>query len=322
MVESGSILVTPRSFRSINGEHWKKLDASPYEVVRSPYENQLMSEEEMVEYVTTREVKGIIIGLDPVTREVIESAPELSVVSKYGTGLDNIDLESARKAGITVTYTPGTNDQSVADLTFGLLLGLARRIPLHQRFLSQGQIKRETGVEIWEKKLGIVGLGRIGTAVARRACGFNMEVLYSDIERQPLQENALDLEYRVFEDLLSESDIVTIHCPLTKETLNLIDEDEFKLMQTEGLLINTARHELINTSALKEALTEGEIAGAAMDTFDDKDNLDEELVEMENFVASPHAGASTVESVLRMANMATDQCLTVLEGKKPDYPVQ
>ncbi len=321
MEEDGSILVTPRSFRSTQGEHWDKLNSSSYEVVRSPHQNQLMTEEEMIEYVSTRGIEGIIIGLDPVSEAVIGNAPQLKVISKYGTGLDNIDLEAAQQSGVTVTYTPGTNSQSVADLTFALLLALARNIPLHHNYLAQGDLKRERGVEIWEKTLGIIGLGQVGTAVARRAQGFAMNVLYSDMERQPLQENAIDLQYVDLETLLKDSQVVSLHCPLTEETRNLIGREEFQLMGEESFLINTARHGLVDLPALKEALKEGYIGGAALDTFDDEEDLDEELVEMDNFVASPHAGASTTESVLRMANMATEQCLTVLEGGKPDYPV-
>lgn len=322
MADHGSILVTPRSFRSTDGEHWDELHSSPYEVVRSPHKNKLMTEEEMIEYVSTREVEGIIIGLDPVNEKVISNAPELKVISKYGTGLDNIDLETAQREGVTVTYTPGTNSQSVADLTLALLLSLARHVPLHDQFLKQGDLKRETGMEIWEKNLGIVGLGQVGTAVARRAQGFAMDVLYTDAERQPLQENAIELSYVDLDSLLENSDIVTLHCPLTEGTRNLIGREELQSMREEALLINTARHELVDVPSLKKALQEGYIAGAALDTFDDEDNLDKGLIEMDNFIASPHAGASTKESVLRMANMATEQCLDVLEGNEPDYPVQ
>ncbi|MFB6291428.1 MAG: phosphoglycerate dehydrogenase [Candidatus Bipolaricaulia bacterium] len=318
---AGSILVTPRSFRRIEGTHWDKLRNSPYEVINSPHKEELMTEEEMKDYVTSKDIKGIIVGLDPLTEEVFDSANSLKVVSKYGTGLDNIDLEAAKRNGVTVTFTPGTNTQSVADLAFGLLLGAARWIPQHDRWLKEERLTRNQGQEIWKKKLGIVGLGQIGTAVAKRAQGFNMETFYYDLKRRELQETALDINYLGFNSLLADCDYISLHCPLTESTRGLIGAPELQRMKDSSILINTSRTGLIDKEALLESLKSGEIYGAAVDTFESQEELSSELLKQENFIGSPHAGASTEESVLRMADMATEEVLNVLDGKKPTHLV-
>lgn len=281
-----------------------------------------MTEDDMEEYVSSHDPSGMIVGLDPVTEEVIENASSLEIISKYGTGLDNIDLEAARKAGITVTRTIGANTQSVADLALGLLLSLVRWIPTHDRNLRNGELDRKKGREIWDKTLGIIGMGQIGTAVAKRAAGFDMEVLYTDVVRKEIQELALDVEYRDLEPLLENSDFVSLHCPLMEKTKGIIGKEELLTMDEDSFLVNTARHELVDINALEEALEKGEIAGAAIDTFDAEESLETSLLDKENFVGSPHAGASTLEATLRMAEMATDEVLRVLNGKEPSHPVK
>ncbi|MBS3787742.1 phosphoglycerate dehydrogenase [Candidatus Bipolaricaulota bacterium] len=280
-----------------------------------------MSEKEMVDYVSNRNIKGIIVGLDPISKEIIETDNSLEIISKYGTGLDNIDIKAAKNNGVTVTYTPGANTQSVADLTFGLILGVSRWIPTHDRRLRKGTLDRNQGREIWNKTLGIVGLGQIGSAVAKRAQGFNMVPLYYDLDRRETLETALGVEYRDFKDLIAESDFLTLHCPLNKSTRNLVGKSELTAMKDNSILINTARSGLIDEKALLEALKSDEIAGAAVDTFESEEALNTELFSLDNFVGSPHAGASTKESVLIMANMATDEVLNVLRGKQPAHIV-
>ncbi|MFW6386286.1 MAG: phosphoglycerate dehydrogenase, partial [Candidatus Hadarchaeota archaeon] len=290
--DKGSILVTPRSYRSLDGPHWDMLDASPYEVIRSPHTDSLMTEEEMIEMVSEEDIRGIVIGLDPVTRDVIESASDLEIVAKYGTGLDNIDLEAADEAGVHLTWTVGANSQSVADLAFGFILALARWIPAHDRYLREGSLQRNQGTEVFGKTLGIIGLGQIGSLVAKRAKGFNMEVIFDGYGRsnksvQFIQERILDAEYRDFDDLLKTSDFVTLHCPLTESSRKLISYDELSMMSEDAFLINTARKSLVDEEALVDALENEEIAGAAMDTFDEEEHLGTELLEFENFIGAP-----------------------------------
>ncbi len=322
MNERGVILVTPRSFRSTDGPHREMLEQSPYTVLPSPREERLLTEEEMIELVSTHRVRAIIVGLDPVTQGVIREASELRIISKYGTGLDNIDLEAARSADVTVTYTPGANTPSVADLAMGLMLGLARRIPTQDRMLRSGRLDRKQGVEIWNKTLGIVGLGQIGGAVARRAEGFQMEVLYHDVAPKDLHETLLTVEFRPLEDLLEASDFVSLHCGLNPATREIIGADQLARMPSGSFLINTARKELVDETALLRALRRGDIAGAGLDTFDTEDDLESELLGLDNVIGTPHSGAATQESVLRMARMATREVLEVLGGKSPQHPVE
>lgn len=321
--KKGSILVTPRSFRRLDGPHWDMLESSPYEVVRSPHTEQLMTEGEIIEMVSEKNIRGIIVGLDPITAEVIESASDLEIIAKYGTGLDNIDLDAAEKAEIPVTWTQGANSQSVADLAFALILALARWISAHDRYLREGKLERNQGSEVWEKTLGVFGMGRIGQAVCKRAQeGFEMDIVYSDVERKKEVEKKFDADYLEFDELLRESDFISIHTPLTPETEGRFGKEEFKKMKDDAILVNTARGPIVDRDALLKALKGGEIAAAALDTFEKEKHLDTELLQLDNFIGSPHAGASTEESVLRMAKMATEEVIRVLDGKDPIRPYQ
>ncbi|KXA92844.1 hypothetical protein AKJ64_02075 [candidate division MSBL1 archaeon SCGC-AAA259E17] len=314
----GSILITPRSYRNLEGPHWDMLESSPYRIVRSPHTEELMTEEEMIKVVTEKDIRGIIVGLDPITEEVIESASDLEIIAKYGTGLDNIDLEAAEKNGIPVTWTEGANSQSVADLSFGLLLALARWIPTHSWYMRNGRLERRQGTEVWEKTLGIVGMGRIGRAMCKRGRkGFDMDILYYDIERKEGVEKKFNADYVEFDELLEKSDFISIHVPLTPETEGMFSTDEFEKMKDEAMIVNTARGPIVDEDALLKALKDGEIAAAALDTFNEEEQLDTELLQQDNFIGSPHAGASTKESVLRMAKMATREVIRVLDGKEP-----
>lgn len=319
--DNGSILVTPRSYRKLDGPHWEMLKSSPYQVVKSPHTDKLMTEDEMIEIVSEKDIRGIVVGLDPITDKVIKNASNLEIVAKYGTGLDNIDLGAAEEAGIHVTWTEGANTQSVADLAFGLFLALARNIPVHDRYLRKGDLNRKQGTEAWEKTLGIFGMGRIGQAVCKRGNkGFNMNVLYNDVEKKEEVEKKFDAEFVEFEELLKRNDFISIHSPLTPETEGKFGPEEFEKMKDSAFLINTAREPIVDEDALLEALREDKISGAAIDTFDEEKQLGSGLLKLENFIGSPHAGASTEESVIRMAKMATEEVIRVLGGKKPLRP--
>ena len=270
---------------------------------------------EMVNLVS--DVDGAIIGSDKVNARVIAAAPKLRVISKYGVGLDNINVDAATEAGIVVTYTPGANHVSVAELAMGLMLALARHIPQHSNSVKAGSWERMRGVELSGKKLGIVGLGRIGMAVARRARGFDMHVLYYDVCRREDVEGQSWLTYANLDTLLADSDFVSLHCPFTPEQRNMIGEAQLRAMKHTAYLVNTARGELVDETALVRALREGWIAGAASDTFVDEPPTGSPLLALDNFVASPHTGAATCESVHRMAVMAARNTVLVLQGQRP-----
>lgn len=317
-MKSYKVLVTPRSFRNTPGRHWEKLRHAEIEVLESPSERPLR-EEELIGLV--KDVDAMIVGLDEVTRRVIEGAKSLRIIAKYGVGVDNIDLNAAAERGVIVTYTPGANAPAVAELTWGLILALARHIAIHHLRLKAGILERQTGWELGGKTLGIIGLGSIGKEVAKRARAFEMKVLAYDpyLDQEHAREHGAEL--CSLGRVLSESDIVSLHCPLTSETEGIIGSRELELMKGGALLINTARNGLVDETALYKALKERKLGGAAFDTFEAEADLKSPLLELENFLASPHAGAATYESILRMAELAASEVVRVLKGQAPLHPV-
>lgn len=312
------ILVTPRSFRETPGRHKELLDESGHEIVESPLDRPL-KEAEMVELV--RDIDGAILGLDDVTAQVIDAGEQLKVLSRYGTGVDRVDLEASTAAGVVVTNTPGTNSIAVAELTLGLMISLARLIPQHDRSIKQGSWERVRGTELGGKALGIVGLGSIGREVIKRASAFDMKIIVQTGYADKELADRYGLEYVSLDKLLEEADFVSLHCALAAERYELIGEQELKAMKPSSYLINTARGELVNEDDLLSALQEGWIAGAAMDAFREEPATDSPLVRLDNFVATPHTGAATYESILRMGTLAVENALQVLRGERPAYVV-
>ncbi|MEM1570224.1 MAG: glyoxylate reductase [Candidatus Bathyarchaeia archaeon] len=266
---------------------------------------------------------------DSIDSEVISAALDLRVISTYSVGYDHINVEEATRRGIYVTNTPGVLTDAVADFTWALLLGAARRIVEADNYVRSGRWKIAwspmllLGCSVYGKTLGIIGLGRIGMAVAERAKGFNMKVMYYDVQRPPLDvEKRLNVEYKSLEELLRESDFVTIHVPLTKETYHLIGERELRLMKKSAFLINTARGAVVDTRALARALGEGWIAGAALDVFE-KEPIEEDnpLLKLSNIVLAPHIASATVEARSKMAEIAALNIVSVLRGEMPPYLV-
>ena len=312
------ILVTARSFRQTPGRHKELLEQSGHQVVESPVDRPL-KEAEMVELMS--DVDGAILGLDDVTAEVVEAGGQLKVLSRYGVGVDRIDLEAATAAGVVVTNTPGANHIGVAELTLGLMLSLARRIPQHDRTVREGSWARVRGTELAGKTLGIVGLGWISKEVIRRAFAFDMKILVQTGYPEKELADRYGLEYVLLEDLLERADYVSLHCAVTPERCDLIGEEELRAMKPSSYLVNTARGELVDEEALFRALDEGWIAGAAMDAFKEEPLTASPLLSLDNFIATPHIGATTYESIVRMGTLAVENALQVLRGERPDYVV-
>ncbi|MEM2943697.1 MAG: D-glycerate dehydrogenase [Methanomassiliicoccales archaeon] len=260
---------------------------------------------------------------DVIDREVMEAAgPQLKVISNYAVGYNNIDVEEATRRGILVTNTPGVLTEATADLTWALIMACARRIPESDKFVREGRFvgwdpMLLLGQEVYGRTIGIIGLGDIGTAVARRAKGFNMKILYHNRKRNVEGEKEVGAEYRSLEDLLRESDFVTLHVPLTKETYHLIGERELNLMKKSAILVNVARGEVVDEKALIAALNERKIAYAGLDVFENEPHVNPELFKLENVVLTPHTGSATYESRNRMAIMAARNLLDGLKGKRP-----
>ncbi|RLG51717.1 MAG: D-glycerate dehydrogenase [Thermoproteota archaeon] len=261
---------------------------------------------------------------DPIDAEVMDAAPRLRIISQYAVGYDNIDVKAATERGIYVTNTPGVLTETVADFTMALMMAIARRVVEADKYIRQGKWKVGwhplyfLGTDLYGATLGIIGLGRIGSAVARRAKGFNMRILYYDVFRREDLEKELGIKYVDMDTLLRESDFVTLHVPLTPETKDLIGERELKLMKPTAYLVNTSRGKVIDEKALIKALKEGWIAGAALDVFyKEPTPPDNPLLELDNVVVAPHIASASLETRSRMAEIVAENLIAFKEGKKP-----
>lgn len=265
---------------------------------------------------------GLICLLtDKISDEMISGAPHLKIIANYAVGFNNIDVAEATERGIAVTNTPDVLTETTADLTFGLLIAVARRIVEADHFLREGRFvgwapELMLGADVHGKVLGLVGFGRIGKAVAIRARGFGMRILYHDARRLPSSvEKENDVQYRLFTDLLSEADFVSIHAPLNEQTHHLFSSDEFNLMKNTSYLINAARGPIIDEQALVKAIEGGQIAGAALDVYESEPRVEPALLNMPNVVIVPHIGSASTEARTKMALMVADNIIAVLVKK-------
>ncbi len=260
---------------------------------------------------------------DKIDKDIIDSGENLKLIANYGAGFNNIDVAYAAKKGIWVTNTPGVLHETTADLTWAMILGAARCIVPSDRFTRENrfkgwQAKMFLGGDVYGKTLGIIGCGEIGSAVARRASGFRMRVLYCNRNRL-LQEKEQDLNavYKPLEDLLRQSDFITVHVPLTEQTQYMIGREQFLMMKPTAYFIHTARGKVVNDKALVEALKQGEIAGAALDVYENEPALTEGMTELENLMLLPHIGSASHETRDRMADLVANNVLDALSGKTP-----
>jgi len=298
-----SVAVSPRSFREVPGRHRELLEGSGLKTVYPAVDRQL-TEDEMIDLVAGCD--ALIVGIDPVTEGVLK-AGRLRVVAKYGSGLDNIDIEAAERLGIVVKSTPGANSQAVAELTLALLLALARRVVPHHVSAASGSWDRHMGVELMGRQLGLIGLGEVGRRVALMAGAMSMELVAYD----PFVDRS-DVRMLSLEELIASSDAISLHVPLTEDTRYMVDADFLARMRPGAFLVNTARFALADIDAVADALASGRLAGAAFDDFEDRPDEGSRLWGMDGFLASPHAGASTVEAVERTGVAAVQIVLEAL----------
>lgn len=317
------VLIASRSFGRIYKEPLNMLKKGGCDIKFASSSGRPLNEDERARTLIV-DVDGIIVGSDKITKEVINEATRLKVISKHGVGVDNIDLNATSKKGIVVTNVPEANFNAVADLTFGLMLAIARSICEADKTVRRGLWKRIIGTELWGKTLGVVGVGRIGKAVIRRAKGFDMKVLAhrKHVFKDEAFARKYGLSYVPLERVLKESDFVTIHVPLTEETRGMIGEKEMRIMKKTAYLINAARGGIVNEEALCKALRERWIAGAALDVFENERPIDSPLLKLENVVLTPHIGAYTYEALKEMGVTTAKNLLNVLEGKQPLHKVK
>lgn len=279
-----------------------------FEVVVKPK----LSPEELKKEI--KDYEGIVIRSGTkMTKEIIDAADKLKLIGRAGTGVDNVDVEAASHKGIIVMNTPGGNTISTAEHTVSLLLALSRNIPQAYSSLKKGEWERKkfTGVEVYGKTLGVVGLGRIGTEVAKRASAFGMKILAYDPFFSADKARQLKVELTNLEDLLKNSDYITVHTPLTDETKHLIGKEEFKLMKFGVRVINCARGGIIDEKALNEAIESGKVAGAALDVYEEEPPTDNPLLKKDNVIGTPHLGASTEEA---QEKVSLDICRQVVDA--------
>jgi glyoxylate reductase len=265
--------------------------------------------------------------ISAVDDEVLAAAPTLQVVSNVAVGFNNIDVTAARKRSVVVTNTPDVLTETTADFAWALLMAAARRVVEADSFARSGQWHRWQwdllwGQDVYGKTLGILGFGRIGRAVARRARGFNMRVLYHDTVRcEPAVEREVGATYADQETVLRESDFVSLHTLFIPETRHLINERTLRLMKKTAILVNAARGPIVDEAALVRALSEGWIAGAGLDVFEEEPKIHPGLPPLENVVLAPHIASASFDTRLAMATLAVRNCLAVLDGKPAITPV-
>ncbi len=267
---------------------------------------------------------AVTLLTDRVDDEFLDAAgPQLKVVANYAVGFDNIDVDACTRHGVLACNTPEVLTETTADTAFALMMAAARRIAEGDRFLRSGAAwtwgpLMMLGQDVHHKTLGVVGFGRIGRALARRARGFAMRVLYHDLYRPPAEaEQELQAEYRDLEDLLRESDFVSLHISLTPQTRHLINAGRLALMKPTAVLVNTSRGPVIDEQALAQALTEGQILAAGLDVFEHEPDVHPGLLACQNAVLLPHLGSATVHTRLAMANLAVDNLLAGLDDRHP-----
>ena len=258
---------------------------------------------------------------DRIDKELLEAAPRLKCVSNLAVGFNNIDLEYARSRNIAVCNTPGVLTETTADLTWALLLACARRVVEADNYARSGSFEGwepllMLGVDVFSKTLGIIGMGRIGSAVARRAEGFGMKVLWFDPQVDP--KTVSDKYERAdLRHLCSSSDFISIHVPLTPDTHHLVNSELLSLMRPTAVLINTARGPIVDEEALIKALRDKKIAAAGLDVFENEPEIPAELLELENAVLLPHIGSASIETRTKMALMAAENAIAVIQGTEP-----
>ncbi|CAN5893227.1 glyoxylate reductase [soil metagenome] len=251
---------------------------------------------------------------------------DLEVIANMAVGYDNVDVEAATERGVVVTNTPGVLDETTADTAFMLLLAAARRLGEAERLVRSGQWNgwgpmQLTGPDVWGKTLGVVGFGRIGQAVARRARGFGMEVLYTARSDKQYAEKELLCRRVELDELLRVSDFVSIHTPLTEETRHLISKAELEAMKSTAVLVNTSRGPVVDERSLAEALENKSIFAAGLDVYEEEPKVHPKLLELENVVLAPHIGSASIETRDKMAEMAAENLRAVLNGEEPANPV-
>lgn len=289
----------------------------------------VLTKDELMSALKKKEYDAVLSLLtDIIDKDIFDAAPTVKIFADYAAGFNNIDIEEAKRRGITVTNTPGVLTDTVAEHTFALMLSITSRIAEGDRYTRAGKYKSWEpmlllGMDLKGKTLGVIGAGRIGSRVSHMATGgFGMRVIYFDISRNEEFEKETGAEFRAsIEDVLKDADIVTLHVPLLESTHHLINKERLEMMKPTAYLINSSRGPVIDESALVDALKNKKIAGAALDVFENEPELSVGLAELENIVLTPHIASATIETRSKMSEMAAQNIIAFLDGKVPPNAV-
>jgi len=309
----GKILITPRAFAKNGMKEIEKLKQQGWEIHLNDT-GKSYSHEEFVKYA--KDVDGIIIGVDIADREMLKSCKNLKAIAKYGVGVDNIDLDTAKELGIKISRTVGSNSVSVAEHTIALMFACAKRIVDGAINVKNGKWNKNYEIELMGKKIGIIGFGNIGRHVSRLAQGIGMNVCAYDVfpinEKYAKEHN---IQICSLDELVRTSDVITIHTPLTPETKDMINAERLKEMKTTAIVINAARGGIINEADLYEALVNKEIFAAGFDVFStEPPKTDEKLLRLDNFILTPHTASKTLEADMNTIKMSITNLITDIEG--------
>ncbi len=285
------------------------------QIIMPPKEGSYYTREKILDLA--KDIDAVIVVGDKIDEEFLEKAMQLKVISAYGVGYDNVDIPAATKRGIPVTNLPEAVTESTAELTFALMLTLSRRLIEADHYVRKENDQKWhpfllVSHELFEKKLGIIGFGRIGQALARRARAFGMQVYYYDVDKKDSLARYLPLK-----ELISSVNYLSLHVPYNKNTHHLLGKNEFQIMKKSTYLINTSRGPVISESDLVQALQEKEIAGAGLDVYENEPQVTPELTQFPNVVLTPHIGTGTIETRIKMALKASDNILKILKGEMP-----
>lgn len=305
------VLVTPRSFGKSDPSLFDSIADLGFEIIRNDT-GAILTEEAMCEKLA--DCDAVILGVDPCNANVLAHAPKLKCIARYGVGLDNVDMKVCEERGITVLRTVGANSNAVADFAFALMLACARKVVTIDRRCRNRDWGKETGIDVFGRTLGIIGLGAVGRCVALRAKGFSMKILAHD----PYMDEAFAKEHGIVaadvDQICREADFISLHSVLTDDTRNMIDASRLGLMKKTAVLINTARGELVDENALLEALCDKRIQAAGLDVFASEPPADPRWYELDNVVLGSHTSSSTVGTTNLMGRMCVDALKKVFKG--------
>ena len=314
-----TIVSLARSFGKLIPVGRELLERNGHCVVFPSDDDLPLNENKVVNLLRRQRADGVVVGAEPVTREILDGADTLRIIAKHGAGLDNIDVEYATRKGVAVVYTPDANVEAVAELTLGLIFSISRLIPCAYLSMKSGRWETFLGQEINRKVIGVLGTGKIGKAVISKLSGLNVKVVAHDLVQDQEVSRLPYVEYVDLRKLFTESDYLTIHVPLTSATRGLVSAEKLALMKPNSFIINTSRGEVIDEKALFDALKQKRIAGAAIDVWQTEPprGLSAELASLDNVIPTPHMGAYTREALYRMGHECATGIVEFFEGRKP-----